>query len=407
MLDPIDAKDLHSTWCNSAALLKELDVDLTENPVGGKIHRDEDESPSGLLSEAAAVALVWPHIARYTPLEDRIEALREAVIVYTQAAYTGMVEMAMDESAWAGLQLLRSLERLPSPVAAHWLISPSDDETVTLKQVDRAIELREKFNLDTSPALRLTGIKIICDGVVDACTAALTQAYSSNSVSCSPLWTPRMLGPVIQKADSVGLQCALHAIGDAAIKNAIDALEKFGTPGRSHRIEHLELTSPEEAKRLGKAGIIASAQPVHSDPAILRAWPKLLGEAKCEQTCAYKDFLDGVAVLALGSDAPTAPYVPLSNLCCATTRRSAKEPESLGTTNEQHALQLATTMAAATEGAAYSCFPDAWTGRLRAGLKADFAVVDMSWTSEDLPEAQVCQTWFEGKKVYDCDDEGH
>lgn len=412
MLDPIDerpifidAKDLHSAWCNSAAL-KELDVESMEDPTGGEIHRDEHGRPSGLLSEAAAITLVWPHIARVTPLEDRIEALREAGRVYTHAGYTGMIEMAMDENAWAGLQLLRSRESLPFRVAAHWLISPSHDENAILKQVDRAIELREKFNADTSPALRITGIKIICDGVVDACTAALTQPYSSNGVLCPPLWTPKMLAPVIQKADSAGLQCALHAIGDAAIKNAIDALEKFGTPGRRHRIEHLELTSPEDAKRLGKAGITASIQPIHSDPAILRAWPKLVGETRCKRVFAYKDFLDGGAILALGSDAPTAPHAPLSNLYCATTRRSAREPESLIRTNEQYALPLATAMAAATEGVAYSCFADAWTGRLRPGLKADFAVVDMSWTSEDLLKAQVCQTWFEGKKIYDRDDEG-
>ncbi len=111
-------------------------------------------------------------------------------------------------------------------------------------------------------------------------------------------------------------------------------------------------------------------------------------------------------MIALGSDALTAPYAPLSNLYCATTRRSAKEPESLATTNEQYALPLATAMAAATEGAAYSCFADAWTGRLRPGLKADFGVIDMNWTSEDLLKAQVYQTWFEGKKVYNRDDEG-
>lgn len=413
MLDPIDkrpifidAKDLHSAWCNTAAL-KELGVESMEDPAGGKIHRDENGAPSGLLSEAAAITLVWPHIARVTPLEERIEALREAGSVYTHAGYTGMVELAMDDGAWAGLQLLRSREKLPFRVAAYWLISPSDDENVILQQVDRAIELREKFNADTSPELRITGIKIICDGVVDACTAALTQPYHLNGVSCSPLWTPKMLAPVVQKADSAGLQCALHAIGDAAIKNAIDVLEKFGTPGRRHRIEHLELTSPEDAKRLGKAGITASIQPVHSDPAILRAWPKLLGETRCKRAFAYKEFLDGGAVLALGSDAPTAPHAPLSNLYCATTRRSAREPESLATTNEQYALPLAAAMAAATEGAAYSCFADAWTGRLRPGLKADFAVIDMNWTSEDLLKAQVCQTWFEGKKVYDRDDEGH
>lgn len=94
-------------------------------------------------------------------------------------------------------------------------------------------------------------------------------------------------------------------------------------------------------------------------------------------------------MIALGSDAPTAPYAPLSSLYCAATRRSAKEPESLATTNEQYALPLATAMAAATEGTAYSCFADAWTGRPRPGLKADFAVIDMNWTSEDLLKAQI------------------
>ena len=398
----IDVKDLHSAWCNSAAL-KELNVESMKDPAGGIIHRDEQGRPSGLLSEAAAITLVWPHIARVTPLEDRVEALREAGRAYTRAGYTGMIEMAMDENAWKGLQLLQSREKLSFRVAAHWLINPSDDEDATLKQVDRAIELRERFNVETSPALRITGIKIICDGVVDACTAALTQPYASNGVSCSPLWTPKMLAPVVQKADSAGLQCALHAIGDVAIKNAIDVLEKFGTPGSRHRIEHLELTSPEDAKRLGKAGIIASIQPVHADPAILRAWPKLVGDTRCKRAFAYKDFQDGGAVLALGSDAPTAPHAPLSNLYCATTRRSAREPHSLATTNEQYALPLATAMAAATSGAAYSCFADALTGRLRPGLKADFTVIDMNWVSEDLLKAQVCQTWFEGRKVYDRD----
>ena len=109
-------------------------------------------------------------------------------------------------------------------------------------------------------------------------------------------------------------------------------------------------------------------------------------------------------MLALGSDAPTAPYSPLSNLYCATTRRSAREPKSLAKTNEEYALPLATAMAAATEGAAYSCFADAWTGKLRAGFKADFVVVDMNWTAEDLLEANLRQTWFEGKKVYDRDE---
>ena len=82
---------------------------------------------------------------------------------------------------------------------------------------------------------------------------------------------------VVQKADSARLQCPLHAIEDATIKNAVDVLERLATPGRRHRIEHLELTSPGDAEPLGRTEITASIQDVHSDPAILRAWPCEMG----------------------------------------------------------------------------------------------------------------------------------
>jgi predicted amidohydrolase YtcJ len=311
------------------------------------------------------------------------------------------VEMAMDGNAWDALQVLREKDgELPIRLAAHWIIAPSETEEGNLKQVDKAIELHKQFNVETSPNLRIAGIKVICDGVIDACTAALREPYS-NGVSCDSLWSAEMLDPVVRKADAAGLQCALHAIGDGAIKIAIDALEKNGTPGSRHRIEHLELASSEDAKRLGRLGITASIQPVHADPAILRAWTRLLGEHRCGRAFAYKDFQEGGARLALGSDAPTAPYDPLPNLYTATTRRSARQPESTEKVNEHFALSLASAISAATAGSAYSCFADAWTGRLAKGLKADFVVVDMEWNADKLLEAKVQETWLEGRKVFD------
>lgn len=283
-------------------------------------------------------------------------------------------------------------------MAAHWLMRPSEDEKNLISQVDRAIELHKQFNLDTSPALRIAGIKIICDGVVDACTAAVSQPYE-NGISCPPIWTAEMIIPLVKRADAAGLQCALHAIGDGAVKMAIDVLGTYGTPGNRHRIEHLELTAPEDARRLGKLGITASIQPVHCDPAILRAWPKLIGENRCGRAFAYKDFQDGGAVLSLGTDAPTAPHEPLPNVYCGTTRRSAKEPKSAETVNKEFALPLAAALAAASAGTAYSCYADSITGRLEAGLKADFVVVDMDWEAEKLLEAKVLETWFDGKRV--------
>ncbi|RDL31356.1 Uncharacterized protein BP5553_09565 [Venustampulla echinocandica] len=397
----IDSKDLHSTWCNTAAL-KELEVDSVADPVGGKVHRDEHGRPSGLLSETAAQIFVWPHIARVASLKEKLGALRGAFHAYTAAGYTGIVDMAMDENAWEALQILRSKEDIPFRIAAYWLIQPSTDKERNLAQVDQAIALHQKFNEGTSPDFRIAGIKIICDGVVDACTAALCEPYA-NGLSAESLWPAEMLSPVVQRADSAGLQCALHAIGDQAIKIAIDALEpccQRGKGGRRHRVEHLELASLEDAKRLGQLGITASIQPVHADPAILRAWPNLIGKHRCSRAFAYREFLAGGATLALGSDSPTAPFTPLSNIYVASTRRSAREPGLETKVNENFAISLSSAFSAATTGAAYSCFSEQRVGSLRKGLKADFAVLDMEWATEDLLHARVIQTWFEGKMVY-------
>lgn len=404
-LDPrpifIDSKDLHSAWCNTAAL-KELDCESMPDPAGGQIHRDENGKPSGLLSEAAAQILVWPHVAKRAPMEDKVEAIRQAINAYTKVGYTGMIDMAMDENSWEALRVLRSREDLPVRLAAHWLIIPSKEESTNLVQVDRAIELHKKFNAETSPSCRIAGIKVICDGVIDACTAALLEPYSSNGANPEALWTKERLLPVVKKADAAGLQCALHAIGDGAIKLAVDVLEGC-TPGRRHRIEHLELAAPAEARRLGQLQITASIQPVHADPVILQAWPKLLGEKRSARAFPYKEFLSGGAVLALGSDSPTAPYAPLGNLYTATTRRSARQPENMTTVNSEAALTLAAAVSAATHGAAYSCFAEKRIGRLEAGLKADFVVLDLEWTPEKLLSGRLCQTWFEGRKVYDAE----
>ncbi|KAL1880277.1 hypothetical protein Plec18167_003680 [Paecilomyces lecythidis] len=398
----IDSKDLHSAWCNTAAL-NELKVRDMPNPEGGVIHRDANGEPSGLLSEAAAVNIVWPHVAKVASTEEKLNYIRAAVKAYNSAGYTGIVEMATDENTWSNMLLLREQEDVSIRMAAHWIITPSKTDKENLKQVDRAIELHQKYNLQTSPDFRIAGIKVICDGVVDACTAALLEPYSHSGSNCDPLWSKEMLAKVVQRADAAGLQCALHAIGDATVRMAIDTLEAFGTAGRRHRIEHLELTAPEDAKRLGALGITASVQPVHADPAILPAWPKLIGDERCSRAFAYGEFLQHKARLAIGTDSPTAPHLPLRNLYTATTRRSARNTELETTYNKHFALSLVEALSAATAGSAYSCFADEFTGSLEVGKKADFVVLDMEWDAERLLEASVYETYFDGRKVYQRD----
>ncbi|KAF2674793.1 amidohydrolase 3 [Microthyrium microscopicum] len=398
----IDSKDLHSTWCNSPAL-QELGIDSLGDPAGGIIERDASGKPSGLVSESVVLNTVWPHLATVASMDEKKTALRAAISAYNTSGYTGLVDMAMDENGWAAILALQDEDGpLPIRISAYWLITPSRDKDVCLAQVDRAITLSKRYNSRLSPDLRIVGIKVICDGVIDACTAALLEPYSKNAVSIDPLWTADMLWPVVQKADQAGLQCALHAIGDAAVRLAIDAIEQNCTPGKRHRIEHLEMTSPEDGKRLGELGITASIQPVHSDPAILRAWPDLLGPKTLGRAFAYKDFADGGATIAIGSDSPTAPWSPLANLYVATTRKSAKDPKAEdAAVNSHFALSLYQAITGATAGAAYSSFAEGMYGELKAGLKADFVVVDMMYDPVTLLEARVLQTWFSGRKVYD------
>jgi predicted amidohydrolase YtcJ len=399
----IDAKDLHSSWCNTAAIAS-LGAEAWPDVPGGEIVRDEHGRPTGVFSEAANLTYVWPYLTSVATVAERAAAIRAAVSAYHASGYTGMIEMAMDEGAWDALVALRAGDgRVGMRVAAYWLVRPGRDEAENIAQVDRAAELARAYNADTTPDCRLVGIKVICDGVIDACTAGLSETYSHDGTATNPLWTREELEPVVRRADEAGLQVALHAIGDETVKMVADVIAKCASPARRPRIEHMELASKVDAERLGKLGITASIQPVHADPAILRAWPRLLGEHRCKRAFPYREMADGGAPLALGSDAPTAPHHPLGNIYVGTTRRSYREPEMETVVNEHFALGLCEAVAAATEGSAYSCFDDQRTGRLAAGMKADFVVVDMQWEKTRLMEAKIKETWFDGKKVWEAE----
>ena len=398
----IDNSSLHSCWCNTAAV-KVLELADMPDPAGGKIHRNADGTPSGLVDEGAMMSIIWPFQAKSSPKAERIAAIRAAAKEYNAAGYTGVVEMAMDEEAWDALVTLTTEEPdFPLRVAAYWLIKPTTNFEEDSKQVQRAIELSRQYNSTSSPNLKLMGIKLICDGIIDACTAYLSEPYGPSLGKPPPIWETEYLEAVVKEADAGGIQVALHAIGDATVKMAIDAIEKHATPGRRHRIEHLELVSPRDAQRLGELGLTASIQPVHADPSILQNWPKLLGEDRCGRAFAYRDFADAGALMALGTDSPTSPWLPMHNLYIATTRKSARKPgyENGKTVNEHFRLGLCEAVVAATAGAARSVFSEELVGRLAVGKGADFVVVDMEFEPDALLKAEVQETWFEGQNVW-------
>lgn len=402
-LDPrpiyIEALDLHSIWVNTAAI-DELGVAEMEDPPGGTIHRDDKGRPTGLLSEAAMLLIVFPFLASHLTPEETTKALKQGFAAFSEAGYTGVVDMAMDEKIWSAIDLFRKENSAPLHVAAHWLMPPSESDAETQAHLNKAIEMNQRFHPSKDPSFCVVGVKMITDGVVDSCTAALSKPYEGNSDVVKPIWSAEALKKVVHDADAADLQCAIHAIGDQAITQAVDAIAALKNPARRHRIEHLELASAEDAKRLGKLGITASVQPVHSDPALFKAWPSLLG-ARCHHAFPYKEFLDVGAPMAIGTDTPTAAHFPLPNLYNATTRRSAIEPESTERTNPQFAIPLAAAIKAATLGSAYSRFAEGFIGSLKEGLSADFVVLDTDFTPEGLLSARVQQTWFRGKKVFE------
>lgn len=407
-LDPrpifVDTKDLHSTWCNSAGLAEICKVmgisDSTADPAGGTIQRDESGKLNGVFNESAVFNIIWPFVAIVASMDEKKASIKAAITKFNSVGYTGMIDMAMDDTIWDPLIALRDDEGLGAMrIAAYWLMKPNESIDAVLEQVDRAAAMAVKYSVETTPDCRIVGIKVICDGIIDACTASLKEPYSTGAHSDS-LWSENVLHKVVAKAHKLGLQVALHAIGDRTIKMAIDVLEENTDISRRPRIEHLELSSAEDAKRLGKLGITASIQPVHSDPAILRAWPRLIGPERCKRAFAYREFVDGGAILALGSDAPTAPHEPLPNMYVATTRRSFREPQNETVINPEFALTVCQAISGATHGSAYSCFADDSTGSLKAGLSADFVICTMQPTPDQLIHGRVDETWFEGKQVY-------
>lgn len=401
----VDSKDLHFTWCNSAGLAEvchEFDIsEATPNPAGGSFQRDSQGRLNGLFSESATFEYIWPFTARVASLEDRKRSIKAAIAAYRSAGYTGMVDMAMDHTIWEPLIHLRNENGgLPGTwIAAYWLIKPGGSLEDVLAQVDHAAELAGRYHAEASRDCRVVGIKIICDGIIDACTASLTEPYCTGETA-GLIWDEDLLEAAVARAHAAGIQVALHAIGDRTVKMVIDVLERNTDKSRRPRVEHIEVCSAEDAQRLGALGITASIQPVHSDPAILRAWPRLLGQDRCKRAFPYREFADGGAHIALGSDSPTAPHEPFPNMYIATTRRSAREPELQTTVNPGFALTVVQAVVGATRGSAYSCFADAWTGTLKAGMSADFVICDIDMEAERLTHGVVKETWFEGRCVY-------
>lgn len=398
----LDANDYHSCWVNSAALAELGITRDTPDPVGGRVVRDAGGDATGHLEETAVQTMVWPFLDSVASDADRDRAFAACVAAYVSSGVTTAVDMALDETSLAAMQRAEQAGTLDLRVVGHWLVPRHGGTADHLAQVQRAAELARSHRSDR---LRITGIKIVVDGVIDGCTAAMLEPYADGS-NAEPIWDTETLIPVVTQADAAGLQVAMHAIGDRAVRTALDALEhaagQNGPLPRRHRIEHLEYTDEADIPRLTSLGVTASMQPVHCDPAIISNWLARLGDRRGDRGFAWPEMTAAGALLAFGTDTPTAPLSPLHNMFIASTRRSALDPP-LAAYLPHFALPLADAIVHGTADAAWACRGETAFGSLRAGLSADFTVIDAD-PFADGPEAllgaRVLRTVARGRTVH-------
>lgn len=401
----LDASDLHSVWCNTAAL-RELGIDdATPDPIGGTIVRDADGAATGLLLENAGYHIAWPVMNETTADEDD-RYLDAAVAAYLEAGTTAAVEMACDGRAAAAVGRAISAGRFPFTLVAHWLVSRADDPAEEIRQVERAAAMVAEHR---GPQFRVTGIKLVTDGTIDGCTAGMCHPFT-NGAPGEMVWPRERLEPVMRRADELGLQIACHAIGDLAVRTVLDVFEVLAAERaargdrreRRHRIEHLEYVDAADIPRLAPLGVTASMQPVHVDPAYLDNWVELLGEARAQQGFAWPRYLEHGTALAFGTDVPTAAHQPLPNMYIASTRRSPTVPAAVPL-RPDFALPLDVSVVHGTRESAWACFEEGRRGMLRPGLEADLVVLDEDpflAGSPTLLSARVVRTMVQGRTVH-------
>ncbi len=403
----LDANDLHSAWVNTAALAA-LGIDEhTPDPHGGEIVRDANGQATGYLIESAAILIAWPFAENAVDDAGRDSFLDTAAAAYLAAGVTTVTEMAGNPTILA--TLLRRLERdgrLPLVTNMHWLIRPDSEVANVVAQVEEAAALRDELAASYGTDwLRLIGIKIVSDGVIDGCTAAMHEPYITGAHP-APIWSSEAAVAAAVRAHELDLQVAFHAIGDAAVTLGCEVFEaaKERQPGHDlrPRIEHLEYVSEETFARLAENNITASMQPVHADPAVLKNWQAVLGDARAEGGFAWQKMREARVPVVLGSDAPTAPHETLPNLFIAVTGRSALQPE-LEPYHPERAFTPAAALTAMTHTAAWATHRDEELGQIAPGLRAHFTVLDhnpLTADAETVLCGAVLQTFVDGAEVY-------
>jgi len=389
--------DGHAGWANSAALrLAGVDRD-TPDPPGGRIERDAQGNPSGVLVDAA-VQLVASRI----PPPDAAEsaaALDAALAELARVGLTGVHDAGVDAATVALYERYADAGKLSARIYALIGGTGEDFDRIAAQGL---IEGRGNDTLD------VRAVKLYADGALGSHGAALLAPYSDQPHEKGLLFnTPQQLTAMIDKAISQGYQVGVHAIGDAANREVLDAYAQVyrarGAKAKAlrNRIEHAQVLALPDIARLRSLGLVASMQPTHATSDMNMAEARI-GKLRMQGAYAWRSFLKQGTVIAGGSDFPVESPNPFYGLYAAVTREdhAGKPP---GGWYPRQRMTLVEALRAFTWGAAWARHAEDRMGTLQPGHWADFILVDHDLFADPparIWSTRVLQTWVGGKRVY-------
>ena len=438
--------DGHATWVNSRALEIAKITDSTPDPTGGKIERDAEGNPTGVLREMAASNLVTSKVPPLTIAQIK-EMLEKILPKASEAGITTADDAAVSPEIISAFADLEDEGKLPVRVFGEIVALPElGVEEIPLMEAERSIfypgypTIEEGYSyIDDLPGLldgessynitlstlpdysddeglfRIQTGKLFLDGVIEGHTGYLIEPYTDEPSTYGTInWDVNKFQDMIEALDSLGFQIDIHAIGDGAVRMCLDAYqnaqEKNGIRDSRHKISHIQLIDPTDVHRIHDLGIIAALQPnwFYYDENFDHVSLPYLGKERAHQMYALKTILDSGGMVAFGTDYPVGTdyltYNPLDGIRTAVSRLPLP-PDSPITEpyRPEELIDLKTAIEAYTYWGAYTNFMENSTGTLEQVKLADIVVLDsdiFSLPPEDINKAKVIATYLEGKQVF-------
>ncbi len=385
--------DGHAGWANTAAMALAGITDDTPDPVGGKIIRDANGHATGVFIDKA-MGLIGRHVPAPNK-DDYRSALKSAIGTLLSQGMTGVHD--------AGIGLLN----------AEVYLSMADDDELDMRIYAMISDAGEVLDAIGKPIraygndrLEIAAVKLYADGALGSRGAAMIEPYSDDAENRGlPFWTQDELDGFVAKANGMGFQVGIHAIGDLGNRMALDAFERAQgdepSPFRN-RVEHAQIIALDDIPRFAELGVIASMQPTHATSDMNMAEDRV-GPQRIRGGYAWRRLVDSGAVIASGSDFPVELSNPFHGLYAAVTRKDRDDKPDGGWYADQ-ALTRAEALHSFTLAAAYAAHQEDRLGSLEPGKWADFIIIDRDYfdvPASEIDDIVVLQTWVGGRKVYD------